>query len=399
VLRLAVLAVLIVSALAAPPAAYGVTLGMADDPTLVRSGTPDALLDVGQQHNVGIVRVIASEDRDAAQYVTLAENLRARGMTLHATLALPWGSQDTVAPARFAEWAAGMAATLQATGVDLRVSLLNEPDWTLPAADECGTPEAVQRVVRSAGSRAVTSTTSRRVRVPRTKVVRRVVRRHGRRVVVSRRVAVTRRVRVRRRAHGRTVTSWRTVPVYRWALRATSTVSDEATDSYATDTTLTPRRECFAITRARIAGAYLRAAVPAVRAAAPGVPVVIGETSPNVGVVPFVAELGRQGVPAVDGWADHPYGLWAAQATADAVRAAFGSLTLDWTEFGSPVADGDDAAAALWRQAGALADSLGVRALVAYQWQHEDDHAWDTSLLDPGMADTGRAQAFSALAR
>lgn len=392
-----VLAALIFAAVLAVPisAAKAVTLGMADDPVLLRSGgdARAALLDAGQSRHVGVVRVIASVDRDREGYLSLARTLRDRGMTMLATLDIPFGAaRGHQSPDYFAPWAAGMAADLAATGVDLRVSLLNEPDLRLPAAGLCA-PDAVDRIVNS--SRPVTTaTTSRlRVRVRRTRVIRYVLHRHGHRVVVRRRVPMTHRVRVRQRSHGY---RWVTRPAYRWTFRRVTTTGEGRVDSYSVVTDLTPRRQCFAIIRARHAAEYLRAAIPAVRAAAPGVPVEIGETSPDPSASTFIGELATQGLPPVDGWADHPYGLLQAEATANLVRRYFGPIPLDWTEFGS---DGGPAfAALLWRQAGGLAKRLGVRDLVAYQWQTEPGARWDTSLLGPGLTETERSKEFESIA-
>lgn len=398
--RYSLLAALILAAILTTPisAAKAVTLGMADDPTLVR-GTADPLLDVGVAHHVGLVRVIASPDRDRGEYLALARNLAGRGLTLHVTLDQPFGARGVdLGPDEFAAWAASMTADLAATDVDLRVALLNEPDLSLPAAGEC-TPAAVSRIVKSSTATSVTREVRERVRVAKTRTVRRVVRRHGRRVIVKRVVPVTRRVKVRKRMHGRLVTRWAVVPVYRWATRFVAvTEGGEPIERSDSVVDLTPRRECFAIVRARGAAALLRVAIPAVRAAAPGVPVLIGETSPVAGVSTFITELAQQAVPHIDGWADHPYGLGQAAETARLVLDGFGRVPLDWTEFGGHVREGDDAGASAWRGAGSLACSLGVRSLVAYQWQTEPGATWDTSLLDPGLTETERSKVFESIA-
>ena len=88
-----------------------------------------------------------------------------------------------------------------------------------------------------------------------------------------------------------------------------------------------------------------------------------------------------------------PRGLDGVRSTIALVRQTFGSMLLvDFTEYGVEL--GYDAhpteqdTIVGWQQAGALACELGLRELVAYQGQPDPGSPWNTSLLDPGLADT-----------
>jgi hypothetical protein len=393
VLRFAVLAVLIVSALAAPPAAYGVTLAGADDGALVyHPERRAAALDAMQVHGVTVVRTIDHMQADQDAYVSLAADLAARGLTLRASM-MP---ANWTTPDEFADDVVRQARALAATGVSLRLSLLNEPDLGLSVGEaDCDDPTVVSRSLASVDLDVVERQV--RVKVRRTRVVVRVVRRHGKRTRVRRVVAVSRLT----SRHGRRVR----VPVFRYVMRTQRLVeSHERTD---TNVTLTPRRGCFAVQRARRAASLMRAAIPALRSALPDVQIDAGEVSPVAGVTVYLAELARQRVPAVDGAAMHPYPAalagWDSSALPlerfdDAVtllHRAFGDVPVDVTEFGQMVGSEPDAA---WARAMPVFCSAGAREVTAYQWDDAStglDSGWNTSLLAPGLVDTPRGETFT----
>ena len=177
-------------------------------------------------------------------------------------------------------------------------------------------------------------------------------------------------------------------------------------------------RGCLSIQRARRAAAFLAAAVPAVRAAAPMADVGAGETSTVVGVDIFVRELARIGIPPIDRWAHHPYAcIDQSREVACAVGAAgssrlpeyaalihelFGAtLPLDLTEFGvlhRLVAD-PEVRASIWRTLFERACATGVRTIVVYQWTPTPDgeaRTWDTSILGAGLSETPESALLSA---
>jgi len=390
--------------LLAVPAAYAdPELGVADDSVLPTA--PGALLDAAEGHGATFVRTVIYMNRETAPSIAAAREARARGIGMHAVLALPRGdAQIGITPEQYAAWAATTAAELRATGVDLRLSLLNEPDGLLPVADACATSDAV----RSTLTRTGYVSRDQRVRAPKTRRI--VIRRRGRRPV-KRRVIVTRVIRRKVVRRGKRRIVRKRVPVMVW--RSVHTL---VPTSYSTEVvTLTPRRGCFMINRAHLAAQFLRIAIPAVRSTAPGVPIDVGETSPCIGVETFIAELGRIGIPPVDGWAHHPYPFLVGgeqEASPDGnlgadklprlaadMRAAFGALPLDLTEFGVPTRRHEPTTqtviARVWRKTFALACEVGVRELVAYQWGPTPTASvsrWDTGIL----ADDGGRSLASA---
>ncbi len=367
-------------------AAADPVLGLADDGGLVTEPVnPDGVLDAGAARGVRFVRLLTYMNRypDDDRYLWAAERAARRGLGLDVVLALPWGhAQADVTPTEFAAWAAQLAARMAAIGAPLRVSVMNEPDLLLEASDLCD-PATAQRVTRQAGY--VPTATRVRVKVRRSRIARRVVRRHGKRKVVRRKLVWT--------AH-----RWKT----RKTLGATIRTIDSATISVA--------QGCLSIQRARRAATFLNAAIPAVRAAAPGIAVGAGETSACAGVGVFLRELARVGIPPVDRWAHHPYPRIAdgrevasppAQFWSDRiveysalVHELFGAATpIDLTEFGvkhSYVSD-PHVRAEIWRTAFARACTARVRSLVAYQWTPtpgDQGRTWDTSIMGAGLTDT-----------
>src|SRR4051794_37655006 len=112
---------------------------MADDPELVFSGFPEVALDAGAARGVSVVRTAVLPGEPVAAYVGLAREVAARGWILHATL----GRDE---PRDYAAWASAVARRLAATGVRLRLGVLNEPDLALDAPDACD-PVTEQRVL------------------------------------------------------------------------------------------------------------------------------------------------------------------------------------------------------------------------------------------------------------
>jgi hypothetical protein len=390
-------------------------MGMADDGALVSvPADPGGLLDLAEAHRVRFVRTLVVRGANETPHVVLAKMARARGLGMHAVLAVPWHqSEEDARPTSFASWAARVAARLRATEVGLRLSLLNEPDLSVKASDRCADSVEIGEILASTG--LVSSSRRVRVRVKKTKRVRRVVRRKGRRVVVWRRVAVTRVVRKVVRRHGRRVVVRRRVAVWvrRWRRVTVLIPRDGAARSASMQ--VSSRRGCLQVMRARRAAELLRAAIPAVRAAAPGVPIVLGETSPLPGVEPFLRELGELDIPRADGWAHHPYpvirggvqvrspvGYYGADRIDDyatLVRSLFGRMPLDLSEFGVHRRAADDAtSAAVWRRTYARACAVGARSIVAYQWEPSGWwQDWDTSVLTHNRAQTQVSRQLPSL--
>jgi hypothetical protein len=403
---IAIVATVLLAAAFAPQAHADPVVGISDDAMFLRTSSDvGALLQVGQDHQAGEWRTIAYMGRDDARILAATQEAAARGMRVHVALTAP---DFTAVTARdFATWAAGMSGALAATGAALTVSLLNEPDLTMPAAAECDTAAAVERTVTTAGYRQGTKT----VAVPVTRRVRVVRRVHGKRRVTFKRVAVYRIVKRVVRRHGHRVVVRRRVRVTRLEQRAT------LVSTLDTSTTLTagPQTTCAEVGRARAAARYLRAAIPAVRNAAPDARIDIGETSPNMGVTEFYAELARISIPTFDGVAHHPYafirdgapatppdGMLTAQQIPDLasmVHRLFGDVPIDLSEFGvNPFSVDDATSAQVWRATYAAACRIGARSLVAYQWwQTDGTPGWNTALLAADGSETASSQVVTGL--
>lgn len=406
-MRASVVALLTCSALAFPGAASAAPiLGFSDDAMMLRTTQdPGALLDVGRDHGAGVFRVIAYMGRDDDRIVAASAAAAERGMLVHATLsAMDFGQVD--AP-EFAAWAAGFAARLAAVAPNVTVGLLNEPDLAMPSGIECSTSGAIGRTVAQSGYRMGTRTVVVKV-YRRVRVVRRV---HGKRRVTHKRVRVYRIVKRTVRRHGRRVVIRRKVGVTRLEQRPALVATTEAGSIVSTTG---PQTTCHEVQRARTAARFLRAAIPAVRAAAPGVRIDIGETSPVAGVREFIAELARVGVPHFDGYAHHPYPFIrdgrvgeasSAMLSAEqlpALAALVGDLwpgaDIDLTEFGVQVqALAPEGRAQVWRDTYTAACQAGARSLVAYHWWPTGTGGWDTSVLAADGTDTVVSSAIRGL--
>ena len=368
-------------------------LGLADDGGLIMAPVdPGGVLDAGAAHGASFVRMIAymgsypNDDR----YVQAAARAAARGLDLDVVLALPWGQdQAGVTPEEFAAWAAQLATRLAALGSPLRVSLLNEPDLILSAGASCD-PMTAERVVRATGYAPV----AKRVRVVlrRSRIARRLIRRHGRHRVIRRKLV--------------------------WKVRRWKKVKGRRLIETGTHSTITVGQGCLAIRRARRTAPFLNAAIPAVRAAVPGIEVGAGETSPNPGVEVFMRELARVGIPPIDRWAHHPHLVvsdrW--ESAPDGwmgpdrlvrytglVRELFGTgIPVDLTEFGvhrSVITDAH-ARAAIWRTTFAHACAARSRSIVAYQWTPTpagQGRTWDTAILGDGHSPTPESEQLRTL--
>ncbi len=370
-------------------------LGLADDGGLVTQPVnPDGVLAAGAARGATFVRILAymgsypNDDR----YVQAAAHAAGRGFGLDVVLGVPWWhAQMTTTPPQFAAWAAQLAARLKAIGAPLRLSILNEPDLLLAASDLCD-PATAQRVVREAGYLPATKRV--RVALRRSRIARRVVRRHGHRRVIRRKLVWT--------AH-----RWKTKRFLKPTVQA------------STRETISVAQGCLSVQRARRAAGFLNAAIPAVRAAAPGIEVGAGETSATAGVGVFVRELVRVGIPPVDRWAHHPYPkiadgreiasppaqYWSDRLVdyAQLVHELLGpSIPLDVTEFGVKHATVPDpqVRASIWRAAYARACAAHVRSIVAYQWTPTPDgegRSWDTSIMGTGLTETPESQQLPTL--
>jgi hypothetical protein len=289
--------------------------------------------------------------------------VRAAGLVPQLTLV--WSHEAD--PQAIADWSAQMAAHFAPEVA--RFSILNEPDLTIPAADDCD-PETVQRMV--AGDLGA-----------KIRWVKQYVRRGGHSV---------HRVFSGGWRKGRAYAP-RWQAVYRWVRR-----SEQPAGDVARQLVLTVRQGCLKVQRGRIYRRIFSAAEPLVRAAAPGAQVLAGETSPVDGVDLFIGQV----VPVhADGWAHHCYqwNLTPTQSTGgfgigDTARVqALVGMPLFYTECGYPNPDSawnlskwttlfthdsePPAYAAMWR----FARDRGVREMSQYGWCRSPGTGWDTALM------------------
>ena len=303
-----------------------------------------------------------------ADYDSAVAAVRAVGLTPQLTLV--WPHQDD--SAAIASWMGEMAAHF---GADVsRFSVLNEPDLSIPASDDCD-PQAVQRMVSTG---ALTLST-------RMRLVKRYVRHRGRYVY---------RVRSGSWKPGRGYRP-RRMRLYRWVLRPQAVVE---TGSDSAQNVLTVRQGCLAIQRGRKYHGIFDAAAPAIRSAAPGAQVLAGETSPVAGVDLFIG----QALPlAADGWAHHCYQWDLTPATStggfgigDTARVqSLVGMPLYYTECGYPNPDAEwdqtrwnglfthDNLPAAYAQMWQFAKAQGVREMSQYGWCQTPAGQWDTSIM------------------
>lgn len=401
------LAGIVVAATAGP--APALERAVQDDRELVHWPTSGSRTLLGSVAGWGVshVRMIVYPDVPFERYAVAVAAARRSGLRVQVVL----HEQRTpghLGPEAFGEWVEQVAPQLAARGVE-RFSVLNEPDLLLPASGSCR-PDEVRSVVEGSGlashlevirswqpvRRVIDGRRSARpllVRVPAQRSVRRVLTTSAgqhRKVVLSRRMrAVTRRV-----------------------LRLTLPASSEAV-------VLTERQACPKAQRAALAARYYRSAIPKLRSAAPGAEVLIGETSPVLGIEAFLLELAAQEWPRADGFAHHPYpnqhgqtqagGLWLdrTRVLRRLLDERFGGLPVYFTEFGVRVRDdrvawSSDRAAAIWADAFREACAVGARQLLAYQLMPTPAPAdpdwpapWDSGLLGPGAGETPAARLFA----
>jgi hypothetical protein len=314
---------------------------------------------------------------------------------LTAQLTLVWYGQSD--PATTAAWMEA-AARHFAPVVD-RYSVLNEPDLTIPVADECD-PTAIRRLI-SEGTLEVTYAMVRRKSYLRKRVR---IRRRGK-VFRIWRPLYRREVRWVIR-DGRATTSVRRIRRYRWVKRRVAVARTQ--QSTREEQTLSLREGCRSVIRGRRYRAVFQAAAPAIRRADPGAQILAGETSPIAGFDLFA----HQALPLeADGWAHHPY-QWDLSperptggfGIGDTPRiAALVGMPLYYTEFGYPRPGSDwekqrfDGEFTESRIAEALprawqfALRSGVRQMNQFGWfspaAHWDGY-WDTALLPSDDGDT-----------
>lgn len=378
---------------ASPALAANPVLGVSDDAALVTNpAQPDRVLASASAHGARFVRSIAYMDRYAhdSRYLDLARQAAGQGLGMDVVLAVPHGDdQANVTPEQFASWAGRLARRLAAANPSLRLSVLNEPDFTLAESEACE-PAVALRVVQRSGYSKVNVRVQ--VHVRRSRIGHRVVRRHGRRRVVHKKLV------------------WK---VHRW-----KTVQRLAKTSLSETPVITVRKGCQTIRRAQRAARLLRAAIPAIRAAAPGVEVGAGETSPCWSTELFMRELAKAGIPPIDRWAHHPYVLgyrgdeepsrdgWMGSdrlvTVTQLVRELFGpGIPVDVTEFGVKHEEMPDPAVrvAIWKALYARACEAGIRSIVAYQWMPplEADPGWNTAIMGPGFSETPESRLLPGL--
>lgn len=325
--------------------------------------------------------------------------VRAVGLTPQVTLV--WYGQDDADAT--AMWMGRVAARLGAS-VD-RYSVLNEPDLTIPAADDCD-PETIRELVES-GALPTTTVTRRVRRYLRQRVQ---VWRNGKHVRIWRPMLVRKRVPIV--FNGKTFRVFQRVRRYAWTTQRVTVI--RLADATAARETMSVKAGCQAMIRGRKYRQIFRAAAPAIRAAKPGAQVLAGETSPHPGFEMFVKSV----LPiSADGWAHHPYQF---EQSDPAQPAGWGygigrtvrikeivGMPLYYTEFGyprpgskwDPAASMTEASLArLLPRAWAVARANGVRQMLQYGWYspHPDwKGTWNTSLLH--TADGTTTPAYDAL--
>ena len=320
-----------------------------------------------------------------AEYDAAIDAIRDAGLLPQLTLV--WYGQSD--PGATAAWMANAAAHFGA-GVD-RYSVLDEPDLTIPAADDCDA-RTIRELIDD-GSLAVA------YRNVRTKIYlrRRVrVRRAGKVFRAWRPVYVTRVVPTLRRSHIHFVR--RKFRRYRWGTKRVAMTHSLA--SSRVSETLSLAQGCQKLIRGRRYRAIFQAAASAIRDADPGAQVLAGETSPVFGLDVFL----KQALPVdADGWAHHPY-QWDLQperpaggyGIGDTARvASLVGMPLYFTEFGYPRPGSEwererfagrfteQAIADVLPRAWRAARADGVRQMVQFGWYSPDagwQGSWDTAL-------------------
>lgn len=344
------MAIVLVAFAVAPAAANAVELGVADDMNIGYRPDLPAMM---RADGFTWLRLVAYQGDPLDRTLAAAQRGREAGLRVQVVLTPRYGE----APDGFAGWARSVSAQLATVGVQ-RVSLLNEPDLWLPAADRCDTDLEVRRTL------AGENVTSRRVRAwVRVRKWRWTFRWTGRYPHLTPHLR-RRPIFVRRRM---------------MAIRITRTPTSTE------DVSLTPRWGCLEIHRAEMAARVWRETIPAVRAAAPGMQVLIGETSPVTGVGLFLQALPGS-LPQADGWAHHPYPSSTVELGLDhagRLGHPYG-LPVYWTEFGTHVrtdryAQPIGEAISNWRDALERAKQLDVRQVVAYGYL-PTGKGWDTAI-------------------
>lgn len=379
------------AAFATPARADRLALGMQDDAALALWPRDAAgLLALGRSHGVSAVRFIVYPHQDLDRFATATDAAVAQGMQVEVTLAA-----SGLEPESYGRWAVATARRLREHGA-AAFSVLNEPDLTLPSGSACD-PSAAPEVLRQEGVRVVRRRVARRRAPVRYRLIRRWSRRPSRRrIVVRRRIPAVPGL-------GSVVVT-RTSPLQTATSGAPMTAAPEGVAI------------CRRIIRARVAAGYYRVVIPALRRAAPGAEIWIGETSPVHGVQQFIETLRQEPLPPVDGFAHHPYSRWDGQPSTEdgslwldhlgRLPSLLGGLPLYLTEFGVMAGEtryrimDAEGAAAVWRRAIKASCDVGARQLVAYQWDPNppgtDPSRWDTSILGHGRTPTPALGVFAA---
>jgi hypothetical protein len=286
-----------------------------------------------------------------------------------------------------ASWMGQMAAHF--APVVKRFSVLNEPDLTLPASDDCD-PQTISQMVSS----GVLKTSTRMYRIKRYLWRRVKIRRHGKIRIVRQKVYWYKWVHYK---------FWRgyrykriKIRAYRWVDKPTETVQESS--DYTQQNVLTVKQGCIKVQRGRIYHRIFVAAEPAIRSAAPGSQVLAGETSPVDGLDLFIP----QALPLnADGWAHHCYQWDLTPATGtggfgvgDTQRVAqLVGMPLYYTECGYPNPDSawnqerwgglftHDNLPAAYIQMWQFSRDQGVREMSQLGWCKPVSGTWDTSLM------------------
>jgi hypothetical protein len=237
----------------------------------------------------------------------------------------------------------GQMAAHFAPAVD-RFSVLNEPDLTIPAVDDCD-PQTVTRMLSSPlGSRIL-----------------------GVRQYPRRRGGFVHRIFSAGWRHGRAYAP-RWPAVYRWVRRSSAPGAGESSQQ----TVMTIRQGCLKVQRGRAYRRIFAAAEPVIRAAAPGAQVLAGETSPVDGVLDEGLDTRRVADAEAAG------GLRRREVPPSAptpTRIPHGTRRNGTTLFTHD--NLPQAYAEMWQ----FAKAQGVREMSQYGWCRVPGTGWDTALM------------------
>jgi hypothetical protein len=304
-----------------------------------------------------------STHADMPAYDLAVDTIQAHGLRVQLTLL--WYGQDN--PDALRSWMQSVAVHF--AGRVQIFSILNEPDQTMPAGDNCD-PRTIRQMIRQG------TLNIRRVRAYKYKHLKRRQMKHfrGWRFRRIRRFTSTGRpkfvYRRSRKGHYRRRRVWKKVAVAGVMTRALDSISVTG--------------GCERIRQGQQYAQVVREVAPAIRAVVPaGTLVYAGETSPNSGCLLFIGAATKGGLP-VDGWVHHPYdGNECGIYNEAAVVAVLNGIPLGYSEFGYQLRwpDRINALHRAWQQA--VADGVFMMnqyGLYTPLNKPPGGGGWDTSL-------------------